>query len=82
MLMCSARATTLVIVVTLTAAAVSGGFVGDDTADARPPPPPSAGASRTALAKLTLAPRRSLAGYSRGALWKRLGVRGRGLRRA
>ena len=72
----SARATTLVIVVTLTAAAVSGGLVGDDTADARPPAPPSAEASRTALAKLTLAPRRSLAGYSRaryGSGWASAG---------
>ena len=72
----SARATTLAIVVTLTAVAVSGGLVGDDMADARPPAPPSAGASRTALAKLTLAPRRSLAGYSRaryGSGWASAG---------
>ncbi len=59
------HATTLAIItaavtVTLAISAMPG------TADARPPAPPGEKASRSALSKLKIAPRKSLAGYSRG----------------
>jgi Protein of unknown function (DUF1524) len=58
------------LVVVLGASVIAG------TADARPPAPPGEKASRSALAKLKIAPRKSLAGYSRsrfGSRWSSAG---------